>query len=134
MPRRTAVGLDYNRVNLLIAVLEKRGGLSLSGCDCYVNIAGGMKLNDPSTDLGVLCAIASSFRDRPIDEHTCIIGEIGLAGEIRGVRNITQRAKEAVKLGYTRLIIPKSNKSKELDQLKADVNYVANIREALDIL
>ena len=98
------MGLDYNRVNLLIAVLEKRGGISLSGCDCYVNIAGGMKLSDPSADLGVLCAIASSFRDRPVDAHTVIIGEIGLAGEIRGVRNITQRVKEAVKLGYTKLV------------------------------
>ena len=134
MPRRTAVGLDYNRVNLLIAVLEKRGGFSLSGCDCYVNIAGGIKLNDPSTDLGVLCSIASSFRDKPIDSHTCIIGEIGLAGEIRGVRNITQRAKEAVKLGYTRLIIPKSNKSKDIDQLGADVTYVSYITEALEAL
>ncbi|MBP3234013.1 MAG: DNA repair protein RadA [Eubacterium sp.] len=134
MPRRTSVGIDYNRVNMLIAVLEKRGGISLSGCDCYVNIAGGMRLNDPSADLGVLMAIASSFRDRPVDEHTVIIGEIGLAGEIRGVRNITQRIKEATKLGYKRLIIPYSNRSKELDKLDADINYVSNIKEALDVI
>ncbi|SNU05270.1 DNA repair protein RadA/Sms [Lachnospiraceae bacterium] len=134
MPRRTSVGIDYNRVNMLIAVLEKRGGISLSGCDCYVNIAGGMKLNDPSADLGVLMAIASSFRDRPVDEHTVIIGEIGLAGEIRGVRNITQRIKEATKLGYKKLIIPKSNQSKELDKMDADIHYVSNIREALDAI
>jgi len=134
MPRRTSVGLDYNRVNMLIAVLEKRGGISLSGCDCYVNIAGGMRLNDPSADLGVLMAIASSFRDRPVDEHTVIIGEIGLAGEIRGVRNITQRIKEATKLGYKRLIIPYSNRSKELDKIDADIHYVSNIKEALDVI
>ena len=132
MPRRTSVGIDYNRVNMLIAVLEKRGGISLSGCDCYVNIAGGMKLSDPSADLGVLMAIASSFRDRPVDAHTVIIGEIGLAGEIRGVRNITQRIKEATKLGYKKLIVPRSNQSKELDKMDADIRYVSNIREALD--
>ena len=132
MPRRTSVGIDYNRVNMLIAVLEKRGSISLSGCDCYVNIAGGMKLSDPSADLGVLMAIASSFRDRPVDAHTVIIGEIGLAGEIRGVRNITQRIKEATKLGYKKLIVPRSNQSKELDKMDADIRYVSNIREALD--
>ena len=134
MPRRTSVGLDYNRVNLLIAVLEKRGGIILSGCDCYVNIAGGMKINDPSTDLGVVCAIASSFRDRPIDAKTVIIGEIGLAGEIRGVRNMNQRIKEAAKLGYTRAIVPKSNYKKELGELGVDIMYVASIREALNLI
>ncbi|MBO4864592.1 MAG: DNA repair protein RadA [Eubacterium sp.] len=134
MPRRTSVGLDYNRINMLIAVLEKRGGISMSGCDCYVNIAGGMKMNDPSTDLGVLCAIYSSFRDRPIDDHTVIIGEIGLAGEIRGVRNVAQRVKEAAKLGYTRVILPKSNQSKELSGMGVEVIYVSGLREALDIL
>ena len=134
IPRRTSVGLDYNRVNLLIAVLEKRGGFSLNNCDCYVNIAGGMKLSDPSTDLGVLCAIASSFRDRPIDDKTVIIGEIGLAGEIRAVRNVTQRIREAAKLGVTRAIIPKSNYSKELDKLGPEIVYVASINEALSII
>ncbi len=134
MARRTSVGLDYNRVNMLIAVLEKRGGLSLSGCDCYVNIAGGIKLSDPSADLGVICAIASSFRDRAVDPQTVIIGEIGLAGEIRGVRNITLRVKEAVKLGYTKLVLPKSNRSKELDQMGAEIHYVSTLREALDVI
>ena len=134
MPRRTSVGLDYNRINMLIAVLEKRGGISMSGCDCYVNIAGGMKLSDPSTDLGVLSAIYSTFRDKPIDDHTVIIGEIGLAGEIRGVRNVTQRVKEAAKLGYTRVILPKSNESKELAKMGAEIVYVSTLREALDVL
>lgn len=134
MPRRTSVGLDYNRVNLLIAVLEKRANMSLSGCDCYVNIAGGMRINDPSVDLGILCAIASSFRDRAIPEDMVIIGEIGLAGEIRGVRNVVQRVKEAVKLGYSRVIVPASNRSKELDGLKAEITYVSNIADALSVI
>ncbi len=134
MPRRTSVGLDYNRVNLLIAVLEKRANMSLSGCDCYVNIAGGMRINDPSVDLGILCAIASSFRDRAIPEDMVIIGEIGLAGEIRGVRNVVQRVKEAVKLGYSRVIVPASNRSKELDGLDAEISYVSNIGDALELI
>ena len=132
MPRRTSVGLDYNRVNLLTAVLEKRGGISMSGCDCYVNVAGGLRINDPSTDLGIVCAIYSSFRDRTIDSKTVIIGEIGLAGEIRGVRNISQRLREAAKLGYKRAIIPKSNYNQDLGQLGLEIIYVATIRDALD--
>ncbi|SEQ45842.1 DNA repair protein RadA/Sms [Lachnospiraceae bacterium NE2001] len=132
MPRRTSVGLDYNRVGLLTAVLEKRGGISLSGCDCYVNVAGGLKINDPSTDLGVVCAVASSFRDRAIDSKTVIVGEIGLAGEVRGIRNISQRLKEAAKLGYTKAIVPKSNYNKELEKLGVDIIYVSTIRDALD--
>ena len=132
MPRRTSVGLDYNRVGLLTAVLEKRGGISLSGCDCYVNVAGGLKINDPSTDLGVVCAVASSFRDRAIDSKTVIVGEIGLAGEVRGIRNISQRLKEAAKLGYTKAIVPKSNYNKDLEKLGVDIIYVSTIRDALD--
>ncbi len=134
MPRRTSVGLDYNRVSLLTAVLEKRGGISMSGCDCYVNVAGGLKINDPSTDLGVVCAIASSFRDRAIDSKTVIIGEIGLAGEIRGVRNISQRIKEAAKLGYTKAIVPKSNAKSDIENLGVEIQYAANIGEALHII
>ena len=132
MPRRTSVGIDYNRVNLLTAVLEKRGGISLSGCDCYVNVAGGLKINDPSTDLGIISAIASSFRDKPIDSKMVIIGETGLAGEVRGVRNISQRLKEAAKLGYTKAIIPKSNYNKDLENMGVEITYVSTIRDALD--
>ena len=134
MPRRTSVGVDYNRVNLLTAVLEKRGGISLSGCDCYVNVAGGLKINDPSTDLGIVMAVASSFRDRAIDDRTVIIGEIGLAGEIRAVRNIVQRIKEVAKLGYNKAIIPKSNYCKDIEGLGVEIVYVANIRQALDAM
>lgn len=131
MPRRTSVGVDFNRVNLLTAVLEKRGGISLSGCDCYVNVAGGLKINDPSTDLGIISAIASSFRDRPIDSSTVIIGELGLAGEVRGVRNLPQRLKEAAKLGYKRAVIPQSNANKDIEGLGLEIVYVSNIAQAL---
>lgn len=135
MPRRTAVGVDYNRVNLLIAVLEKRGGISLSGADCYVNIAGGLRVNDPSADLGTICAIASSFRDRPVPEGYVIIGEIGLAGEIRGVRSTLRRVKEAVKMGYTDILLPASNRTKELDELEGvSLHYVSTLQEALAII
>lgn len=132
MPRRTSVGIDYNRVNLLTAVLEKRGGISLSGCDCYVNVAGGLKINDPSTDLGIISAIASSFRDKPIDSKMVIIGETGLAGEVRGVRNISQRLKEAAKLGFSKAIIPKSNYNKDLEKLGMGITTVSTIRDTLD--
>ena len=87
MPRRTAAGLDYNRVNLLMAVLEKRLGLPLSGYDAYVNIAGGIRLNEPAADLGIVLAIASSYKNRPIAEDVIVFGEVGLSGEVRaGVR------------------------------------------------
>ena len=132
MPRRTSVGIDYNRVNLLTAVLEKRGGISLSGCDCYVNVAGGLKINDPSTDLGIISAIASSFRDKSIDSKMVIIGETGLAGEVRGVRNISQRLKEAAKLGFSKAIIPKSNYNKDLEKLGMEITTVSTIRDTLD--
>ena len=132
MPRRTSVGIDYNRVNLLTAVLEKRGGINMSGCDCYVNVAGGLKINDPSTDLGIISAIASSFRDKPIDSKMVIIGETGLAGEVRGVRNISQRLKEAAKLGFSKAIIPKSNYNKDLEKLGMEITTVSTIRDTLD--
>ena len=135
MPRRTAVGIDYNRVNLLIAVLEKRGGISLSGCDCYVNIAGGMKVAEPSTDLGIICAITSSFRDRAVGDDLVIIGEVGLAGEIRGVRSCGQRVREAAKMGYKRAMIPKSNMNSELESISdIEIIPVSTIREAMDII
>lgn len=84
LPRRTSVGIDYNRVNLLMAVLEKRAGLMLAGNDAYVNLAGGMRLNEPAIDLGVIVALVSSFKNIPVDAHTIIFGEVGLAGEVRG--------------------------------------------------
>lgn len=109
LPRRTSVGIDYNRVNLLMAVLEKRAGLMLAGNDAYVNLAGGMRLNEPAIDLGIIVALVSSFKNNPIDAHTIIFGEVGLAGEVRGVSMAAQRVKEAAKMGFTTCILPKIN-------------------------
>lgn len=106
MPRRTAAGTDYNRVNLLMAVLEKRLGMALSNSDAYVNIAGGIRMNEPAIDLGIVLAIVSSFRNRPIDEKTIVFGEVGLSGEVRAVNMPEQRVAEAKKLGFETCILP----------------------------
>lgn len=116
MPRRTSAGMDYNRVNLLMAVVEKRLGMSLSNWDAYVNIAGGMKLNAPALDLAVIAAIISSYKDLPIDEKTVLFGEVGLSGEVRGVSMAAQCVQEARKLGFNRCIMPRVN----LTGLKVD--------------
>mgnify|MGYP000804935188 CR=1 FL=1 len=134
MPRRTAVGIDYNRVNLLMAVLEKRVGLQLGGCDAYVNLAGGMKLGEPAIDLGIIMAIASSYKNRPILEDTIIFGEVGLVGEVRAVSGGEARIKEAQKLGFKRCILPQAN----VDQIKVQTDMrlvgVSNVMEALDLI
>lgn len=106
MPRRTAAGTDYNRVNLLMAVLEKRLGMALANSDAYVNIAGGIRMNEPAIDLGIVMAIVSSFRNRPVDEKTIVFGEVGLSGEVRAVSMPEQRVAEAKKLGFETCILP----------------------------
>lgn len=106
MPRRTTAGLDYNRVNLLMAVLEKRLGLPLSGYDAYVNIAGGIRMNEPATDLGIVVSIVSSYKNKPVSEDTIVFGEVGLSGEVRAVTMPEQRVAEAKKLGFQTCIIP----------------------------
>ena len=95
MPRRTAAGTDYNRVNLLMAVLEKRAGIMLAGCDAYINVAGGMRVNEPALDLGIVLAILSSYRNRPVDSGTIVFGEVGLTGEVRAVNMAESRVAEA---------------------------------------
>ena len=107
IPRRTAAGTDFNRVNLLMAVLEKRLGLNLANCDAYVNIAGGIKMNEPAIDLGIVLALVSSFQDRPIPDQVMVFGEVGLSGEIRAVGMAEQRVQEAKKLGFQTVILPK---------------------------
>lgn len=107
MPRRTAAGTDFNRVNLLMAVLEKRLGLQLGNCDAYVNIAGGIRMNEPAIDLGIVLAIISSYKEKPIDEKTICFGEVGLSGEVRAVSMAEQRVLEAKKLGFETCILPK---------------------------
>ena len=111
MPRRTAAGMDFNRVNLLMAVIEKRLGMSLANWDAYINIAGGMKLNAPALDLAVVAAVISSYKDVPMDEHTVFFGEVGLSGEVRGISMAAQCVQEAKKLGFKRCVLPKVNLS-----------------------
>lgn len=106
IPRRTAAGTDLNRVNLLLAVLEKRLGLPLGGCDAYVNIAGGIRMNEPAVDLGIVLAVISSYKDRPIDGKMICFGEVGLSGEVRAVSMAEQRVAEAKKLGFETCILP----------------------------
>lgn len=134
MPRRTAVGIDYNRVNLLMAVLEKRVGLQLGGCDAYVNLAGGMKLGEPAIDLGVIMAIASSYKNAAIPEDTIIFGEVGLVGEVRAVSGGEARIKEAEKLGFKRCILPKANVEALKEKAGISLVGVSNVREALDCI
>ena len=138
LPRRTTVGLDYNRVNLLMAVLEKRAGLSLGGCDAYVNVAGGLKLAEPAIDLGIVMAIASSYKNRYIDRETIIFGEVGLTGEIRAVSMPLPRVKEAQKLGFKTCILPQTN-LEQVEKMAQDLTGirligVSNVAQALDLV
>lgn len=107
MPRRTTAGTDFNRVNLLLAVLEKRAGMQMSACDVYVNIAGGIRMTEPAIDLGLILALVSSYKDIAIDEKTIAFGEVGLSGEIRSVNMAQQRVQEAKKLGFETVLMPK---------------------------
>lgn len=134
-PRRTATGTDYNRVNLLMAVLEKRLGMRLSECDAYVNIAGGIRMNEPAIDLGIVLAIISSKLDKAIDEKTICFGEVGLSGEVRGVSMAEQRVFEAKKLGFERCILPQVCKAGFLHNIEGiELVGVSNVKEALDAI
>ena len=134
MPRRTAAGTDYNRVNLLMAVLEKRLGMSLGNCDAYVNIAGGIRLNEPAADLGIVMAIASSYKNRPIDEDTIVFGEVGLSGEVRAVTMPEQRVSEAKKLGFKRCIVPAVS-MKTIGKMEGiEILGVENVNQAMNLV
>lgn len=114
MPRRTAAGTDYNRVNLLMAVIEKRLGLRLGDCDAYINVAGGMRIHEPALDLAIVAALLSSYRNQALDNGSICFGEVGLVGEVRAVNMAEQRVVEAAKLGFRRCILPEVNR-KQLD-------------------
>ena len=134
MPRRTAAGTDFNRVNLLMAVLEKRLGLKLGDCDAYVNIAGGIKMNEPAIDLGIVLALISSYKDKPIDEKTICFGEVGLSGEVRAVNMAEQRVLEAKKLGFEVCLIPEVCRT-NLTQIKGiKLVGISTIKDALQYL
>jgi DNA repair protein RadA/Sms len=133
MPRRTAAGTDYNRVNLLMAVLEKRAGIQLSDCDAYVNVAGGIKITEPALDLAVITAILSSYKNIALDNKTVLFGEVGLTGEIRAVNMAEQRVAEAAKLGFETCILPSANKD-HINATSIRLIGVNNIQEVVALL
>ena len=134
MPRRTAAGIDYNRVNLLMAVLEKRVGLPLSGYDAYVNIAGGIRMNEPAVDLGIIMAVASSYKNRPVSEDTIVFGEVGLSGEVRAVTMPEQRVAEAKKLGFKVCVVPEVS-LKSIGKVEGiEVIGVKSVNQAMNLL
>ncbi|TCL58994.1 DNA repair protein RadA/Sms [Kineothrix alysoides] len=134
IPRRQAIGTDFNRVNLLMAVLEKRVGLQMSGCDAYVNLAGGIKIVEPAIDLGIVLAIVSSFKNRAIDSKIIVFGEVGLSGEVRAVSMARQRVQEAKKLGFTTCILPAVCMEGLKEEKDIKVIGVRNVRDAIDLI
>lgn len=134
VPRRTAIGVDHNRVALLIAVLEKKMGVSLFNQDVFVNVAGGVHIDEPAVDLGVAAAVASSYQEKPIDPRTVLFGEVGLAGEIRGIAQAEARVKEAGRLGFKRCILPLSN-SRQLSHIETpELTGVASLADCWSLL
>ena len=134
IPRRQTTGTDFNRVNLLMAVLEKRAGMQIGDCDAYVNIAGGIKINEPALDLGIILAIVSSYKNRPIDEKTICFGEVGLSGEVRAVSQVEQRVLEAKKLGYETIVLPKVS-MEGLEPIEGiRMIGISGIGEAIDLI
>ena len=130
-PKRTANGIDFNRLALLIAVMEKRAGMNLGNQDVYLNVVGGLKISEPSIDLGILMVTASNYKNVPIDKDIVIMGEVGLTGEVRRINLIEKRLKEAEKLGFKKCIIPESNKKLLKEKFKLDIIGVKDVNEAM---
>ena len=133
-PQRSSTGFDLRRLNMLLAVLEKRAGFKLLAKDVFLNIAGGLKINDPATDLAVICSILSSNIDVAVDHKTCFTGEVGLTGEIRGVNRIEQRIAEAAKLGFNKIFIPVVNKGFDASAFNIQIEKVARVEEVFRII
>ncbi len=133
-PRRQTAGSDINRLNLLMAVLEKRLGLSISDCDAYVNIAGGIRITEPAIDLGIVMAIASSFKNKPIDDKVMAFGEIGLSGEVRAVSMASNRVQEAKKLGFTTCIVPSSCLDSVKDIKGIRIVGISSVKDAMEYI
>ena len=131
VPRRTSNGFDFNRAVLLLAVLEKRGGLMVSTCDAYINVIGGLSLEEPAADLAMIMALASSFRDKPIPNDLAAIGEVGLTGELRSVSALGQRLSEVRRMGFTKCLIPARSSGTLSVPDGLQLIRVKNIREAL---
>jgi DNA repair protein RadA/Sms len=135
MPRRTAIGVDPNRVSLLVAVLEKKVGMTLANQDIFVNVAGGVRVEEPAVDLGVVSAVASSFLDKPIPAKTMVIGEVGLAGEVRGIHQAEIRLREAAKLGFRRCLLPETNRSRLVGDFgDLEILGIRSAEETLEVL
>ncbi|HUO78341.1 MAG TPA: DNA repair protein RadA [Thermodesulfovibrionales bacterium] len=134
MPRRTCIGVDFNRVNLLVAVLEKIAGLHLGGMDIFVNVVGGIKIVEPAVDMGVVAAVASSLREIPIHPRTVLFGEVGLSGEIRAVSQVDSRVKEAAKIGFERAILSKTNSARLKDSHGLEIIGASNVEEFLEVI
>jgi len=134
MPRRTAAGTDYNRANLLMAVLEKRAGIQLSDCDAYINVAGGMRITEPALDLAVITAIMSSHKNVALNNKTILFGEVGLTGEVRAVNMAEQRVSEASKMGFEVCILPQANKEHIKTTQGIKLIGVKSIQEVMGIL
>jgi DNA repair protein RadA/Sms len=134
VPRRTAMGVDHNRVSLLVAVLEKKAGLNLLNQDIFLNVAGGIRIEEPAVDLGIAASLAGSFLDRPISAQTVLFGEVGLTGEIRAVSQSLLRVKEAQKLGFTRCLLPKNNLEQTVKTPSMELIGIGSLQECLGIL
>ena len=134
VPARRSTGVPVNRVSVLLAVLEKRARMLLGACDIFINVVGGVQVDEPAADLGITLAVASSLRDKPMPKGTCIVGEIGLGGEIRGVSRIEERINEAAKMGFKKIIIPKMNISDNTKSSAIEVVGVEELREAVMLL
>lgn len=134
MARRTAIGVDHNRISLLVAVLGKRMGIEMGDQDIFVNVAGGLRVDEPAADLGIVCAMISSFLDRPVDKGMVIFGEVGLAGEVRGVSQPEMRIKEAKKLGFSRCLLSKSNREGCPPTKGIELVGVDSVKELMDVV
>ena len=134
LPRRTAIGVDQNRVALLVAVMDKLCGLHLSNHDIYLNVAGGVKVDEPAIDLGIVASMASSFLDRPIDAKTVVLGEVGLTGEVRGVSQTEARVREATRMGFNRCILPKTHTQGIPVEARITLQKISSLKELLEHL
>ena len=133
-PRRTILGIDSNRVALLLAVMEKKLGFNLLGCDIFMNVAGGVKVDEPAVDMGIICAITSSFLDKPVEDTAIVMGEVGLTGEVRAISHIETRVAEAEKMGFKKCVVPESN-LKRMPVIKAiKLMGITSVNETIDVL
>jgi DNA repair protein RadA/Sms len=134
VPRRTTIGVDHNRVSLLVAVIDRICGLHLGNQDIFLNVAGGVKVDEPAVDLGIVSSLISSFLDRPVDSGTVVFGEVGLTGEVRGISQMESRVKEAARMGFKRCILPRALSCEITTGTKIKLFRIGTLRELLECL